>query len=108
MLHIRVRSTRNGSREPEPLTDVALSLSGGFDDGPVCPFSFSGERVEGTGDALAALLQHVDVLHGRAQVLVAQELLDGAHVGAVLEEMRGKPTGGTFTEQSGVNEWRSV
>ena len=48
------------------------------------------ECVERAGDALPALLQHVDVLHGRAQVFVAEELLDGANVGAVLEEVRGE------------------
>ena len=37
-----------------------------------------GQRVEGAGDAVAALLQDVDVLHGGAQLLVAQEPLDGA------------------------------
>ena len=67
-----------------------------------------GQRVEGAGDALAALLQDVDVLHGGAQLLVAQESLNGPDIGPVLQEVRRKPTGGRFTERSGVNECRSV
>jgi hypothetical protein len=38
------------------------------------------ELVEGASDAAAEVEQHVGVDHGGAQVLVAEELLDGADV----------------------------
>ena len=35
-------------------------------------------------------IQHVGVHHGRADILVTEQLLNGAYVVAVLQEMRGK------------------
>ncbi len=51
---------------------------------------FGWEGVEGACDLPAALFEDVDVFHGGAQVRVAQQLLDGAHVGAVLKEVGGE------------------
>jgi hypothetical protein len=44
----------------------------------------------GAGDAVAALFQNVDVLHGGAQLLVAREPLNGPDIGAVLQQVRRK------------------
>jgi hypothetical protein len=42
----------------------------------------------GARNALAALLQEVDVDHGRGQIIVPEQVLNGADVGAALAQVR--------------------
>ena len=46
--------------------------------------------VEGTADATGAPIEHVGVDHRRADVIVAEQFLDGADVVAVFEQVCGE------------------
>ena len=48
------------------------------------------EIVQGTRHALAALLKERGVKHGCGKILVPEQVLNGADVGAALEQVRGK------------------
>ena len=65
------------------------SLAPGLCDGLGRPFILGGaERVERASNARSAQAQHVRVDHRRLDIRVAQQLLDGADVVAVVEQMR--------------------
>jgi hypothetical protein len=57
---------------------------------------------------LAALLQDVGVDHGRGQIVVPEQLLNGADVGAALEQVRGegmaKGVGADGLRQAGTSD----
>jgi phytoene/squalene synthetase len=48
------------------------------------------EVVQGTWNALPALLKDMGVDHGRGKIVVPEQLLNGADVGAALEQVSGK------------------
>ena len=48
------------------------------------------EAIEGTPGAAAAVAEHMGVNHGGGHVVVAEEFLDGANVGAALEKSGGE------------------
>ncbi len=77
--HVGQRSARRGE------------MAGGGGRSPEGrPRSVSEQAVGGAADARGAAVQDMGVDHRRRDVLVAEELLDGAEVAAVLEEMGGE------------------
>ncbi len=52
--------------------------------------SYDSGRVQWAADAAGAVAEDVGVNHGRGDVAVTEELLDGADVVAALEQVRGK------------------
>ncbi len=54
------------------------------------PSKLNTEVVQGTWNALAALLKDMGVDHGRGKIVVPEQLLNGADVGATLEQVSGK------------------
>jgi hypothetical protein len=54
------------------------------------------EVVQGAWNALAALLQDVGVDHGGGHIVVPEQLLNGADVGAALQQVGGKGMTKTF------------
>jgi len=57
---------------------------------PLVGLALNPEIVERAGDALCPLLEDVGIDHGRLQIVVPEQLLDGADVGAALEQVSRK------------------
>ena len=68
----------------------SVTQTGIFREGVAPAGSADREAVGGAQDAGGAAVQHVGVDHGGGHVAVAEELLDGADVGAVLQEVGGE------------------
>ena len=70
------------------------------------PAAVPGDSVEGAQDSHAASVEDMGIEHRSADTCVAEELLDGSNVVAVLQEVGGKGvphglTGGSFVDARG-------
>jgi hypothetical protein len=82
------KKSRRGSSRYEQAAPPWVGSGGGFS--AVCGGLLAGQGVVFVDEALQALLQDVGVDFGGRDIGMAEELLDGAQVGAPVEQVAGE------------------